>query len=233
MGKSAEPHAAGSPRCAKSSSLHMELNDCQTSSTQDMSSGCNSCKSFSSHEDDVEESTCLKRLGMMAPDAVVPVEDECVQELSYISSCTVAKGLTCSKDPSKELTFCGRRDLFSEVKARDNAGTLTPSRECKQRKPVHAFVRGLPSMVYKVLEAIESADAEGEASKDSGTHGPPRSRRLAYDLGYDEDKITRRALVVPPCGRYKRSTLQRGNRGDLLSDCITGSDRQFSVRYSL
>eukprot|EP00928_Gymnodinium_smaydae_P008824 TRINITY_DN13245_c0_g2_i1.p2 TRINITY_DN13245_c0_g2~~TRINITY_DN13245_c0_g2_i1.p2 ORF type:complete len:151 (-),score=10.81 TRINITY_DN13245_c0_g2_i1:306-737(-) len=62
-------------------------------------------------------------------------------------------------------------------------------------------------------------------SVDSGTRGPPRSRRTAYDLGYDGDINIAKASINPPCGRYLRSPLQYKNGA--------GSYRQRLVQYSL
>eukprot|EP00928_Gymnodinium_smaydae_P002375 TRINITY_DN10843_c0_g3_i1.p1 TRINITY_DN10843_c0_g3~~TRINITY_DN10843_c0_g3_i1.p1 ORF type:complete len:140 (+),score=14.60 TRINITY_DN10843_c0_g3_i1:62-481(+) len=110
----------------------------------------------------------------------------------------------------------------------------------KQWKPLGALATRKNMMIAhkQLIGAIVSADAKKDESKDSGKHGPPQSRRTAYDLGYDGDMDIGEASVVPPCGRYTRSSsssskFRRGNGGHLTRNVFAGSGRPRLVRYSL
>eukprot|EP00928_Gymnodinium_smaydae_P002376 TRINITY_DN10843_c0_g4_i1.p1 TRINITY_DN10843_c0_g4~~TRINITY_DN10843_c0_g4_i1.p1 ORF type:complete len:250 (+),score=20.74 TRINITY_DN10843_c0_g4_i1:124-873(+) len=249
MSNSAGRHAAGRPMC-KIDAVNMPFIDRETRSTQDMSSGCNSFKSFLSNNDDGEGGAGLTRLEMMVSDEEAPVEDEGVQELSHISSGTVANGPTCSEGLPKSLRFCGRREICTTATASADESTLPQPREHHQRKSASALVRRRPiPFAYKeLLDAIESdiagnpevracdtgsSSEDEDESNDSGTHGPPESRRTAYDLGYDGDINVRRASGVPVCRRYSRSCLQRSNGESPFPNGFTGSANPCPLRYSL
>eukprot|EP00928_Gymnodinium_smaydae_P058157 TRINITY_DN41386_c0_g1_i1.p1 TRINITY_DN41386_c0_g1~~TRINITY_DN41386_c0_g1_i1.p1 ORF type:complete len:243 (-),score=25.72 TRINITY_DN41386_c0_g1_i1:27-698(-) len=219
--------------------------DVETCSTYDKFSDCDSCKSFSSSTDGAR----LAHLDITVPSVAVQVEED-------VYSCTTVD-LSAVPDENVRWQNGGDGPSHSDGATREveqliaeanvaghssnlgqlvHGATTTHSSEesvdatkslCSSDTSEACIVgtlRGGKSVFLGLCE-IDSSDDE---SVDSGTRGPPRWRRTAYDLGYDGHINIARLL-----GRHRRSSLPRKAGRSSFADGAAASYRYRSVRYSL